>query len=556
MKKRLLSLLLTVTMIVGVVSMLETGVEAATELKDYPYANILKYSTLDSTFESLAKDYILPEYQDYVLNAIKYHIESRYAGNSDVWRVANNLMGAYGSVDGNLIFVFDGVSKNLSGVTKWEQTGYVRSNGTTSQLSAVCVVVRLNSKGMPEVAFASQNASTFADQVRGNNKNDGLDHLTTFDGVYNMMAVNHKGKKNPAYAALNVQGANGVRFGTNSSAIDTSSDINFHYSYGGTTTSSTGNSTGCFTLGKNESEYNNFINAMTGFSNAISSGTYNIFSTSKTTSPSLNYEGKFKYKLNDIVGIMILDRSNYSKGIQKMFGSDKDRTANQIFSEITATSQVWHDAILERMNEEDIKVSKITVSSDGSTSTVSIWDTMIVNGYYYGTGEKSISKDSNATVKWTKNADSYDVWAAVIDGAPDPGNDVSIARLDEDTGWISTTKNSITLSSSILKNHGGKWVKVAISAKEDDGTISRMSCFYFLISGVDSAHIRGDANGYGVKNTSDFTYALIHSVTNGVVNKNVTESLDYNGDGKVTTADATYLLINIVTNGLVNSNLH
>lgn len=70
-----------------------------------------------------------------------------------------------------------------------------------------------------------------------------------------------------------------------------------------------------------------------------------------------------------------------------------------------------------------------------------------------------------------------------------------------------------------------------------------------------STHIRGDANGDGVKNISDFTYVLVHIVTNGVVNK-VEESVDYNGDGAVTIADATYLLINIVTNGLVNGNLH
>lgn len=70
-----------------------------------------------------------------------------------------------------------------------------------------------------------------------------------------------------------------------------------------------------------------------------------------------------------------------------------------------------------------------------------------------------------------------------------------------------------------------------------------------------STHIRGDANGDGVKNISDFTYVLVHIVTNGVVNK-VEESVDYNGDGAVTMADATYLLINIVTNGLVNGNLH
>ncbi len=77
-----------------------------------------------------------------------------------------------------------------------------------------------------------------------------------------------------------------------------------------------------------------------------------------------------------------------------------------------------------------------------------------------------------------------------------------------------------------------------------------------IIPAEGNTHLRGDANGDGVKNTSDFTYALIHIVTNGLVNKNIAESLDYNGDGAVTTSDATYLLIHIVTNGLVNKNLH
>ncbi len=555
MKTRLISLLLTLSIVSSMVPILGIGVGAAVPLAEYPYPNILKYSALDSSFEDMAKDLIMPDYQDYVLNAIKYHIESEYAGNSTKYRVAKNLMGAFSSVDGNLIFVFDGVSKNLNNVKKWTQTGYVRSDGTTSQLSAVCIVVRLNSKGMPEIAFASQNTSTFADQVRGNNKNDGDDHLTTLDGVYNMQAINHKGD----YAALKITGitsSRGLRFGTNSSYAGSSESINFHYSYGGTTTNTSGNSTGCFTLGKNSrTEYNDFINAMIGFTNAYSSG--KLDETKKTsTSPALNYEGKFKYKWHDIVGIMILDRSNYTEGIKAMYGSDNNRTASQIASAITAESQVWHDAILERMEEEDIKVSKITVSSAGTNSTVSIWDNMIVNGYYYGTGTKTIKKDSDATVTWTKNADKYDVWATVIQGDPAPGEDVSIARLDGGTGWINTTSNSITLPSSVLKNYGGKWVKVAISAKENDGTVSRMSCFYFLISSVGSTHIRGDANGDGVKNTSDFTYALIHIVTKGLVNKNVAESLDYNGDGKVSTSDATYLLIHIVTKGLVNKNLH
>lgn len=550
MKKRIVSFFLAVVMAVGLVPI----AGAAVPIGDYPYPDILKYSALDESFEEMAEDLILPDYRAYVLNAIKYHIESRYAGNTTQYRVAKNLMGAFNSVDGNLIFVFDGVSTNLKKVTNWTGTGYVSSDGSTSHLSAVCIVVRLNSKGMPEIAFASENASTFADQVRGNNKNDGEDHLTTLDGVYNMQAINHKGK----YAALNIQGittSRGIRFGVNSSYAGSSTSINFHYSYGGTTTSTSGNSTGCFTLGEDKTEYNDFINALIGFPNAYSSGVLDE-SRESATSPKLNYNGAFSYKWHDIVGIMILDRSNYTSGIEKMFGSDANRSAAQISADITAESQVWHEAILERMEEEEIKVSEITVRSGRDESAIEIYDDMIVNNFYYGLGTDVLSGDSDAVVSWEKNADTYDVWAAVMEGDPEPGKDVSLARLDNGTGWIDTTSNSITLSKSVMREHGGKWVKIAIAAKEKDGTAARTSCFYFLLSSVGNTKLRGDANGDGSRNTSDFTYALIHLVTGGLVNNNVAEDLDYNGDGEEKISDAIYLLIHIVTGGSVNSNLH
>ena len=54
---------------------------------DYPYPSLLDYSDLETSFNTLARDKILSPYQNYILTAIKYHIESS-TGN---YRVAKNL---------------------------------------------------------------------------------------------------------------------------------------------------------------------------------------------------------------------------------------------------------------------------------------------------------------------------------------------------------------------------------------------------------------------------------------------------------------------------------
>ncbi len=330
----------------------------------YPYPDLLDYSALDSSFNNIAKSKILPQYREYVLEAIKYHIESP---NGD-YRTAKNLLSLYDSPDGNVVFFFDGCSNNLDGAS-YTSSGYIK-NGSRYNTSAVCIVVRLNNRGIPEIVYASE-ASTMADNVRNATLNGGTPPSILIDGIYNIKLFNHMG-----YAAFQIETKvnSGVRCCTyKSSYLSQGSGIDIHargrYS-SSALTSSTYSSTGCFNVGKHNSaydysDYNEFIRAATGFAGARANG-------SKGDYP-YQFPTAYGYrKLNDYAGIVIVDRSNYHDALKTIFGNDSDFgisggwSAAQIADSITENSTVWHNEIVQRIENTELFPPIVTVNGVGN----------------------------------------------------------------------------------------------------------------------------------------------------------------------------------------------
>ncbi len=361
--KRIISWIVLVlfvfSMSIGVLA--EVGMEISLEdetsvklMSEYPYPQLLEYDDLDTSFENIAKAKILQEYQEYVLNAIKYHIES----STDDYRVAKNLLQLFNAdQDGNVVFFFDGCSANLDGAT-YGFSGYIK-NGNRYNTSAVCIVVRVNANGHPEIVYATADASTMADNVRNASLNNNINVSITKDGIYGIRTVNHNGQ----YAALNIlvtEGAS-LRCPEAGCSYDATADgINIHArSYNSDAlTSSTRSSTGCFNVGKHKSssdysDYNSFIYSMTGVTNARNN-----------TFPS---NGVSNWKN---VGITIVDRSNYKTQLATIFGDDnstKGYSGEEIAAIITDSSAGWHDAIVAMGDTEPPTNAKLSVNKQTAT---------------------------------------------------------------------------------------------------------------------------------------------------------------------------------------------
>ena len=341
----------------------------ASLLSEYPYPALLDYSYLESSFSSKAKSKILPMYQNYVLNAIKYHIES----STKEYRVAKNLLQLYNAgQDGTVLFFFDGCSVNLDGAT-YGFSGY-NKNGKRYNTSAVCIVLQLNSLGKPEIVYA----------------NGGTDVSITKDGIYNILTTNHKG-----YAALNLQITTGAslrcpKSGKSYSA--TASGINIHarsFSSDAITTS-TYSSTGCFNVGTHKSQndhtdYNNFIYSVTGVSNARS----NSYPSNGVSS------GLYK-------GIAIVDRSNYKAQLATIFGNDTSGyTGSEIASIITEASMPWNSALngsiaTPTLPSEPTGVTAVAI--DGNSAQLS-WNAVS------GATSYEVQYWRRATSAWTNDSD-------------------------------------------------------------------------------------------------------------------------------------------------------
>ena len=347
----LLSLFLTVLMIVG---LFPVTVQAADDPFSKLYPSLLDESVLETTFAEKTKGLFLrEELSEYTYNAIRYHIQSK----TNDYRVAKNLLQLYKSVDGNVIFFFEGCSANLKDSTP-VKSGYsydVKKN--RYNMSAVCLVVRADGKGRPYIAYATKDASTMADNVRKESLNNGTPVSITKDGIYNISAVNHQGK----YGALNIQttSGSGVRCSekgaSNLNARGTG--INIHsrgYDGPNLIKNTTRSSTGCFNIGrkKNNPDFNAFMLATTGLDHAYT----NTFNDKKTT---------LGVKKGSTVGITIVDRSNYIDSLKVIYGDDNPsakgaKTADEIVSAITAGSAQWHNDIVSGMVTNTLRITSPT----------------------------------------------------------------------------------------------------------------------------------------------------------------------------------------------------
>ncbi|MBQ7646717.1 MAG: InlB B-repeat-containing protein [Clostridia bacterium] len=427
-RRTLAAILTLVLLLTTFVFPADLNMTASVSAASHPYPQLLNYTDLDSSFSSLASSKILPAYRDYVLNALKYHIES----DEGDYRVAKNIMKAYNAnEDGTVIFFFDGCSINLNGTTACF-SGYMK-DGYRYNMSAVAIVVQKNSSGRAQIMFASANVSTMPDNVRNASLNDGTPPGILRDGIYNVITTAHGN----SYAALNiVTTANShVRCCTTRSAyLSQGSGINIHrraYSYSYITTS-TKNSTGCFNVGganTDKTEYNNFIKSITGYSNAGS-----------------GYSG---YTTGKLIGITIVDRSNYKSRLQTVYGNDSDFgisggwSSSYIASMITTGSSAWNTAI----------------NSRGSTHTVTFknWDGTVLKtqaveyggsatapgnpartGYTFTGWDKSFTNvKSDLTVTALFNINTYTVSYNASGGTGAPANQTK------------TYNSNLTLSSTV-----------------------------------------------------------------------------------------------------------
>lgn len=246
-------------------------------------------------------------------------VKNSVISNSSASRYVDTMMGYYLKTNDRLmrnlndgksvVFFFDGCSDNVFG------NGF---NYKTNHMSAYVAVVKL-SGGVPKIVYENENSSTIPDNPRlvNNTKagNDGTPVPTVVDGIHNITITNHLS----SYAALHVcdsgSSVNVIRCTSNSSYSSTSSGINIHArSFNNTVGPTTYSSTGCFNVGVQSptSEYNNFMYAITGISNARNN---RFGSTGKD------------------VGVVVVDRYMYRDTLNKIYND------SSIVNTITQYSQ-------------------------------------------------------------------------------------------------------------------------------------------------------------------------------------------------------------------------
>lgn len=219
---------------------------------------------------------------------------------------------------------------------------------TAKRMAALCIVIRLNDEGTPYVAFQNRNSTTIPDDVRNTLKNQnplppGPVPIVR-DGKYEIQTKLHYSKSIGKYASLNVlcnKQGDVVRFcdnyyssdeylekynkdsdqGANTNTLSFSSGINIHARSSNDVSpkeATWANSAGCFNVGKlNEddkyTEYNNFILAITGVSNAISTSSYTEW---------------------EKMGYVIIDRELYRENLCEIYGDDNTCSARHTVKKI------------------------------------------------------------------------------------------------------------------------------------------------------------------------------------------------------------------------------
>ncbi|MBQ9413505.1 MAG: hypothetical protein IJU16_00090, partial [Clostridia bacterium] len=266
---------------------------------------------------------------NYVNAAMRYYLRTND-------RVKRNL-------DNNtaVVFFFDGCSDNVFSSS---------FNYKSNHMSAYVAVVKLRN-GVPTIIYENENASTIPDNPRMVNNttagNDGTDVPTVTDGIHNISTTNHLSK----YAALHVHdsdsGVSVVRCNSSTYYASTSYGINAHARSWDYVSTSTYSSTGCFNIGKSSpaTEYNNFMYAVTGISNAKS----NTFSST----------GADK-------GIVIVDRYMYKSTLTNIYGSAA------LVNQITAYSTNLAPTIQQELYTPPTFEEIADVDGDGKVSTTDV----------------------------------------------------------------------------------------------------------------------------------------------------------------------------------------
>lgn len=344
---RVISMLLVFVMVLGVMPMFNQLEAVNNDAKAKLLAkapNILNFSRLKETFEA-TKAEIHPDKQDFVWAALCYYIssaDSNYRIARNIAKINQDWTDKTVDLPGNAIFFFDGCSVNV----EVSESGTLVNNKPITaddaetwrcNRSAVCIVVQTDEDGYPVIVFATKNASTIPDNVRACKLNDNNHVPTLKDGVYSIITTNH-GKDNP-YASIKVNSANVIRCGNKDDTGDTSYEssstgINIHARGNtfirGTKDSlmtdknRTRSSTGCLNVGYDywdtDNIYNDFIKTVTTFEPEYSSG-----------------NGK-TYKTGKDVGVVIVNRSQFTKELEEIYGADTKHTAEEIVEMLTEQS--------------------------------------------------------------------------------------------------------------------------------------------------------------------------------------------------------------------------
>lgn len=273
--KKAIAFVLVIIMVVTMVPLMDIDVSAA-------YYSSSQISNIKNTIISNKTA------SNYVNAMMQYYI------NNNKRAVESNL-----NKGKSVVFFFDGCSDN------------VFANGfdyKTNHMSAYLAVVKLVN-GIPKIVYENENASTIPDNPRMVNSskagNSGTDVPTVVDGIHDITITNHTG-----YAALHLRDSgdnvNVIRCNSRTYYSATSRYINIHArSFNNRVSASTYSSTGCFNVGVQSptTEYNDFIYAVTGKSNAKNSS----FSSSQ---------------IGTDVGIAIVDRYMYKDTLVKIYNND------------------------------------------------------------------------------------------------------------------------------------------------------------------------------------------------------------------------------------------
>ena len=286
--KRLLSLLLCLALGVCGMAAMTPGRAVSAETSKWEIGEMDLSFIHDSTSRK------------YVGGMIRFHL----AGEKD-GRVRSAL--ARGK---SAVFFFEGASNNLR---EGSYTDYHKYHFT-----AVCVVVKMVD-GKLQIVFTDDCSSTYPDNPRKPELNEGTDMPTVTDGIYPLVTCNHGD-----YAALHLKcydHGGAIRCTRTSSYMDCSYGINVHARYQDVVTPDSASSAGCFLVGRTPAasgQYNAFMKAVTGIENAHS----NRFST-----------------VAEDAGVAVVDRTLFTEQIKDLYGKDSTHTTAEIAYMLTSFTQ-------------------------------------------------------------------------------------------------------------------------------------------------------------------------------------------------------------------------